>query len=110
MAVKQAHLADAYVLGTASSVNVELIKCLGVNEMIDFRMHDFSILCDIFLVIDSLGGQTLEKSWSVLRSGGHIAGLMSFDIQGRKGMAGESVFFASAVPYLPEAICNNLRL
>ncbi|MCH9286006.1 hypothetical protein MMQ19_00395, partial [Klebsiella quasipneumoniae] len=75
MAVKQAHLADAYVLGTASSVNVELIKCLGVNEMIDFRMHDFSILCDIFLVIDSLGGQTLEKSWSVLRSGGHIAGL-----------------------------------
>lgn len=104
MAVQQAHLAGAYVIGTASGANPDLVKSLGADEVIDYRTQDFSSLRDIDLVLDSVGGQTLEKSWSVLRPGGRIASLVAFDIQGRSGMVGESVFFVSATPYLPEAV------
>ncbi|WP_241722829.1 NADP-dependent oxidoreductase [Raoultella sp. HC6] len=103
MAIQQAHLAGAYAIGTASGANVELVKSLGADEVIDYRTQDFSSLRDIDLVLDTLGGETLEKSWSVLRQGGRIVSLVAFDIQGRDGMAGESVFFTSATPYLPEA-------
>ncbi|MNM33071.1 Phthiocerol synthesis polyketide synthase type I PpsC [compost metagenome] len=104
MAVQQAHLAGAYVIGTASGANVDLVKSLGADEVIDYRTQDFSSLREIDLVLDSLGGETLEKSWSVLRPGGRIASLVAFDIQGRNGMVGESVFFESATPYLQEAV------
>lgn len=104
MAVQQAHLAGAYVIGTASRANVELVKSLGADEVIDYRTQGFSSLRDIDLVLDTLGGETLEKSWSVLRPGGRIASLVAFDIVGRNGMVGESVFFTSATPYLPKAV------
>lgn len=104
MAVQQARLAGAYVIGTASGANVDMVKDLGADEVIDYRTQDFSKLSGIDLVLDSLGGETLEKSWSVLRAGGRVASLVEFDIAGRNGMIGESVFFASATPYLPEAV------
>lgn len=104
MAVQQAHLAGAHVIGTASSANLELVKSLGADEVIDYRAQDFTSLRDIDLVLDVLGGETLEKSWSVLRPGGRIASLVAFDIQGRDGRGGESVFFVSATPYLAEAV------
>jgi NADPH:quinone reductase-like Zn-dependent oxidoreductase len=104
MAVQQAHLAGAYVIGTASGENLSVVKSLGADEVIDYRTQDFSALRDIDLVLDTLGGETLEKSWSVLRPGGRIASLVAFDIKSRNGMVGESVFFSSATPYLPEAV------
>jgi len=104
MAIQQAHLAGAYVIGTASGENVALVKRLGADEVIDYSTQDFAFLRDIDLVLDSLGGVTLDKSWSVLRPGGRIASLVAFDIQGRNGMIGESVFFASATPHLPDAV------
>jgi NADPH:quinone reductase-like Zn-dependent oxidoreductase len=104
MAVQQAHLAGAYVIGTASGANADLVKSLGADEVIDYRTQDFSSLRDIDLVLDPLGGETLEKSWSTLRPGGRIASLVAFDIQDKNGMVGESVFFESATPYLQEAV------
>lgn len=104
MAVQQAHLAGAYVIGTASGGNVELVKSLGADEVIDYRTQDIASLRDIDLVIDTLGGETLDKSWSVLCPGGRIASLVSFDIQGRNSMVGEAVFFVSATAYLAQAV------
>lgn len=104
MAVQQAHLAGAYVIGTASAGNVELVESLGADEVIDYRMQDFTQLCDIDLVLDPIGGETLEKSWSVLREGGRIVTLVAFGIESRNGRIGESVFFQSATPSLPEAV------
>lgn len=51
-----------------------------------------------------VGGPTLESSWSVLGKGGRIVTLVEFDIESREDHAGEAVFFASATPYLQEAV------
>lgn len=104
MAVQLAHNAGAYVIATASAKNMELVKSLGADEVIDYRTQDFSTLTDVDLVLDTLGGETLEKSWSVLRTGGAIATLVDFAIQPKFGYAGQFVFFSTAAPYLREAV------
>jgi NADPH:quinone reductase-like Zn-dependent oxidoreductase len=104
MAVQLAHLAGAHVLATASAPNLELVRSLGADEVIDYRVQDFGRVRDIDLVLDTIGGETLEKSWSVLRPGGRIASIVEFGIQPQSGQAGEFVFFASATPFLPEAV------
>lgn len=104
MAVQLAHLAGAYVIATASARKIERVKSLGADEAIDYRTEDFTTLRDIDLVLDTVGGPTLESSWSVLGKGGRIATLVEFDIESREDHPGEAVFFASATPYLPEAV------
>jgi 2-desacetyl-2-hydroxyethyl bacteriochlorophyllide A dehydrogenase len=104
MAVQLAHLAGAYVIATASARNIERVNSLGADEVIDYRTQDFTRLRDIDLVLDTVGGPTLDSSWSVLGKGGRIATLVEFDIESREDHAGEAVFFASATPYLQEAV------
>ncbi|MEK6348281.1 MAG: NADP-dependent oxidoreductase [Burkholderia sp.] len=103
MAVQQAHLAGAYVIATASARNAELVRSLGADEVIDYRTQDVSALRDVDLVLDTLGGDTLARSWPVLRAGGRIATLVEFGIASRDGLSGEAVFLASATPFLAEA-------
>lgn len=104
MAIQQAHHAGAHVIATVSARNIELVKSLGADEVIDYRTEDFTQVHDIDLVLDTIGGETLKKSWSVLRAGGRIASLVDFDIKSRGGQVGDFVFLASATAYLPEAI------
>lgn len=104
MAVQQAHHAGAYVIATASAGNIGLVKGLGADEVIDYRTENFTQVRDIDLVLDTIGGETLEKSWSVLGAGGRIASLVEFGIKPRSGQVGEFVFFADATPFLSEAI------
>ena len=104
MAVQQAHHAGAHVTATASAANLELVKSLGADEVIDYRTQDFTRLRNIDLVLDTVGGQTLEKSWSVLRPGGRIATLVEFGIKPTIGHTGEFAFYAGATPFLPQAI------
>ncbi|QIB66097.1 NADP-dependent oxidoreductase [Kineobactrum salinum] len=104
MAIQQAHHAGAHVVATASARNVELVKSLGADEVIDYRTEDFTRVRNIDLVLDTIGGETLEKSWSVLGAGGRIASLVEVGIKPMHGQMGEFVFFASATPFLSEAI------
>lgn len=103
MAVQLAHQAGAYVVATASGRNVDLVKSLGADEVIDYRLQDIGKTRDIDLVLDTVGGDTLAKSWGVLRAGGRIATLVEFGIKPTNGHAGEAVFFASATPFLSQA-------
>ena len=104
MAVQQAHHAGAYVIATASAQNIALVKGLGADEVIDYRSQDLTNVRNIDLVLDTIGGETLKKSWSVLADSGRIATLVEFGIKPQGAHAGESVFFESASPYLGQAI------
>ncbi len=70
-AVQLAHWRGAHVIGTASARNVAFVRELGADEVIDYRATPFETATrDVDIVLDTIGGETLERSWSVLRHGG----------------------------------------
>jgi NADPH:quinone reductase-like Zn-dependent oxidoreductase len=72
-AVQLAHLHGAHVIGTASSANLELIANLGADEVIDYRASRFEELTPkVDVVFDGVGGDTLARSWSMLKPGGRM--------------------------------------
>lgn len=72
-AVQLAHLHGAHVIGTASSANFELIAKLGADEVIDYRASRFEDrMQKIDVVFDGVGGETLARSWRMLKPGGRM--------------------------------------
>lgn len=70
-AVQLARSAGAHVLATASTANLEFVRGLGAHEVIDYRKIRFEQLVrDVDVVFDGVGGETLERSWGVLKPGG----------------------------------------
>ncbi len=69
-AIQLAKDAGAYVYTTASEKNHELLKSLGADEVIDYRKTDFqTVLKDIDLVLDTMGGEVQHNSFEVLKEG-----------------------------------------
>ena len=57
---------------TASGQNAELVRSLGADVVVDYKKEDFAdVLSGYDVVLDSLGGENLEKSLTVLKPGGH---------------------------------------
>jgi NADPH:quinone reductase-like Zn-dependent oxidoreductase len=72
-AVQMAHWRGAYVIGTASSANLAFVRELGADEALDYTAACFEdVVHGIDLVLDTVGGDTLERSWSIVRRGGTI--------------------------------------
>lgn len=70
-AVQLAKWKGAHVIGTASSRNVEFLRGLGADEVVDYTVTPFEeAVRDVDVVLDCVGGETLERSWQVLRPGG----------------------------------------
>lgn len=73
IAVQLAKQLGAYVATTTSTANVDLVKRLGADVVVDYRKQAFeTVLRDYDVVLDSLGGETLQKSLDVLRPGGKV--------------------------------------
>lgn len=61
----------AHVATTAHTKDIEKVRALGADEVIDFTQQDFAeVLSGYDVVLDSLGAASLEKSLTVLRPGG----------------------------------------
>lgn len=72
-AIQLAKHVGATVATTTSTANVDLVKSLGADVVIDYRKEDFEIaLRDYDIVLNSLGKDTLEKSLAVLKPGGKL--------------------------------------
>ncbi|SRR6266496_713666 len=72
-AIQLAKHLGAMVATTTSTANVDWVKRLGADVVIDYRKDDFeTILHDYDVVLDTLGGETLEKSLRVLKPGGKL--------------------------------------
>ncbi|MGW7456706.1 NADP-dependent oxidoreductase [Streptomyces sp. NPDC054797] len=73
VALQLARHLGAHVATTASAANAALVKELGADVVIDYRAQDFGELLDGYdVVLDILGGKTLEKSLRVLKPGGKV--------------------------------------
>ncbi|MFD9625679.1 NADP-dependent oxidoreductase [Peribacillus muralis] len=72
-AIQLAKLMGATVATTASAAGANLVTSLGADEIINYKTEKFEeILKNYDAVFDTLGGETLEKSFQVLKSGGKI--------------------------------------
>src|SRR4029079_17345545 len=68
-AVQFAKWKGAHVIGTASKENIEFVKQLGADEVIDYKNEKFEKkLKDIDLVFDTIGGDTQKRSLTVLKN------------------------------------------
>jgi NADPH:quinone reductase-like Zn-dependent oxidoreductase len=75
-AVQLARWRGARVVATASSRDADLVRGLGAEEVIDYRARRFEdVVADLDLVIDTVGGDTWERSWGVLRRGGRLVSI-----------------------------------
>nr|WP_318540472.1 NADP-dependent oxidoreductase [Terribacillus saccharophilus] len=73
MAIQMAKHLGAYVATTASEKNEAYVKGLGADEFINYRTQQFEDeLSDYDAVIDTMGGDILNKSFQVLKSGGRL--------------------------------------
>lgn len=76
-AVQFAKWKGAHVIGTASGSNAELVRNLGVDEFIDYRSTRFEDkVRDADVVFDTVGGETQERSWKVLKKGGVLVSIV----------------------------------
>ncbi len=63
----------AHAVATASNFNVQFLKSLGADEVIDYNAQRFEdIVHDVDVVIDTVGGDTFDRSWGVLKPGGFL--------------------------------------
>ena len=70
-AVQLAKWKGAHIIGTASADNLEFVRSLGANEVIDYNATRFeTVLKDLDAVIDTVGGDLPERSFQVIRPGG----------------------------------------
>jgi NADPH:quinone reductase-like Zn-dependent oxidoreductase len=75
-AIQLAKHLGATVATTASGKNTELVRSLGADVVVDYRKQDFAdVLSGYDVVLDSLGGENLEKSLTVLKPGGQAIGV-----------------------------------
>jgi NADPH:quinone reductase-like Zn-dependent oxidoreductase len=72
-AIQLAKHVGATVATTTSTANVDLVRSLGADVVIDYKKEDFAeVLRDYDVVLNSLDKVTLEKSLRVLRPGGQL--------------------------------------
>lgn len=71
LAIQLAKSRGAHVIATASSRNLALVRALGADEVIDYRAQAFeTVVSDVDVVFDTLGGTVQDASWAVLKPGG----------------------------------------
>ncbi|WCM95218.1 NADP-dependent oxidoreductase [Acidovorax sp. NCPPB 2350] len=73
IAIQLAKHLGAFVATTTSTSNVEWVKALDADVVIDYKKQDFATqLRDYDVVLNSLPSDALEKSLQVLKPGGHL--------------------------------------
>jgi NADPH:quinone reductase-like Zn-dependent oxidoreductase len=77
-AIQLAKHIGARVITTTSKVNQAYVRGLGADKVIDYNTQDFTKLvsgCDA--VLDTVGGDVAQRSFTVLKSGGRAAFIAS---------------------------------
>jgi hypothetical protein len=84
-AVQLARWRGAHVIATASAANLDFVRKLGAEQVMDYRTTRFEeIARDIDVVFDTVGGETLERSWGVLKPDGRLVTIAAGGAQADK--------------------------
>jgi NADPH:quinone reductase-like Zn-dependent oxidoreductase len=98
-AVQFAKWKGAYVIATASTNNQELLRKLGADETIDYTIQKFeNVAHKIDIVLDTIGGETQERSWLVLKQGGALISLVQSPLEEKVNQFGVRGIMCSVQP------------
>ena len=82
VAVQIAKHLGAYVIATSGSGDLNYVRSLGADQVIDYKTQDFTKLVnDVDAVFDTVGGEALTKSFSVVKKGGIIVSMVHPDVE-----------------------------
>ncbi len=94
-ATQLSHWKSAYVIGVTSKANLEFVKSLGAQLAIDYDEAQFeTVVQDVDVVIDTVGGDIPDRSWAVMRPGGilvTVAGRLAADAGKAQGVRAANV-------------------
>jgi NADPH:quinone reductase-like Zn-dependent oxidoreductase len=93
-AVQLAHMLGAGVTATIRSDAAELVRGFGADHVIDTRFEAFDRSGPIYhVVIDTVGGETLDRAFTVLRHDGRLVTLSAPPPAGKADEYGVSAIF-----------------
>ena len=92
-AVQLAHWRGTRVIATVSAANIDFVRDLGVDDVIDYRAERFEERAQgVDAVFDTVGGDTLRRSWSVLKPGGQLVTIAAAE-EGSQDQRTRDAFF-----------------
>ena len=72
-AVQFAKVTGAYIYATASEKDLDFVRSLGADVAIDYKNERFEeVAKDLDLVFDTIGGDTRERSWALVKPNGRL--------------------------------------
>src|SRR5207248_10781073 len=76
-AIQIAKIRGAKVFATASTANQDFLKQLGADMPIDYKTQKFEdVAKDVDVVVDCVGGETLKRSYPIVKKGGILVSLV----------------------------------
>jgi NADPH:quinone reductase-like Zn-dependent oxidoreductase len=110
VAVQLAKLHGAKVIGTAS-VNYDLLESLGVDEAINYATTPFeNVVHDVDVVLDTIGGDTQQRSWSTLKRGGILVSAVQPPSEEQAAAHGVRQAMVSSSPPIAQTLSEVARL
>jgi NADPH:quinone reductase-like Zn-dependent oxidoreductase len=99
IAIQLAKNKGAYVVATAQERNHDFVKSLGADEVVDYTKVEFqNVVGGMDVVLDTIGGQVQEHSYSVLNPGGVLVAVNTFPSMERASEMGVVAKFLSIKP------------
>ena len=108
--IQRAKHLGATVATTARGENAELVRSLGADVVVDYTTEDFAeVLSGYDVVLDSLGGENLERSLTVLKPGGQTIGVSGPPDPGFATQLGASKFMGVVMGLLSRKVSKQAR-
>jgi NADPH:quinone reductase-like Zn-dependent oxidoreductase len=99
MAVQLAKAKGAFVIATASGKNENFVRGLGADEFVDYTGRNFEeVVKEVDVVYDTVGEDTLERSFQTLKRGGFLVTTVAPPSQEKAEMFGVHTAMVSVLP------------
>jgi NADPH:quinone reductase-like Zn-dependent oxidoreductase len=109
-AIQLARLHGARVIATASAADATFVRELGAEEVIDYRASRFEPYAGgVDVVFDTVGGETLKRSWNVLKPEGRMITIASAEENAADPRSKEAFFIVEASRKQLTLIANLLE-
>lgn len=109
-AVQFAAHAGFHVIAVVGSKDVAYVRTLGANEVVDYRVTDFAhAVRSVDVVIDTVGGETRERSFGVLKPGGILVTVVSTEFVPTRSDVRSAFFYAEVTTARLNALSGFLE-